>query len=607
VVWRRLARLVVAAGVMGCAGLAGAPAALAHASLVSTSPADGAVLARAPARVTATFDEQVGVSADSLRVYGPSGGRADAGVTTHTSRADTIEVSLRRGLARGTYTVAWHVVSADSHPVQGAFAFSIGTASPTHVSAAALRPGGSALTGIGYGVARWLAFACFAVLAGAVAFLIACWPDGARHRGVLRLIVAGWAGLAVSTLCALLLQGPYAAGEGIGQLLQPGLLQATMHSRLGAALQARELLVALAAAAVTIIVPGLPAAGTRARAAAAGVWAVLTAALAATWAAADHASVGIQVPLALPADIIHLGAMAIWIGGLITLAAFLLRDPSAGTAAAATAVPRFSAIALGCVTAIVATGAFQTWRQAGTWGALTGTDFGRLVLAKIAGMGIVIWLGYLARRRIHEGLRPAARASALVTMAAPAARPASACPAVPTATSPAEPATTSPAPFGGSGATAAVALARLRRSVIVEIGVAAVILAVTSVLVNTRTGREAYAQPVNAVVQFNTTGGPAGVGKLNAVVTPARLGPNQIHLYISKIDNTPYRPAQVQASLYLPARKLGPLPVALVNAGPGHYLNAQTVIAITGQWQLQVTIRSDPFDETTVSVPAEIH
>jgi len=196
-----------------------------------------------------------------------------------------------------------------------------------------------------------------------------------------------------------------------------------------------------------------------------------------------------------------------------------------------------------------------------------------------------------------------------VTTAAPsAAAAAPASPAVPIATSAEEPAGTSTAASSAAaGRTAAVALARLRRSVIIEIGVAAVILAVTSVLVNTPTGREAYLQPVNATVQFNTTGGPAGVGRLNAFVTPARLGPNQIHLYISKIDNTPYTPAQVQASLYLAARKLGPLPVALINAGPGHYLNARTVITITGQWQLRVTIRSDPFGETTVSIPADIH
>jgi hypothetical protein len=47
--------------------------------------------------------------------------------------------------------------------------------------------------------------------------------------------------------------------------------------------------------------------------------------------------------------------------------------------------------------------------------------------------------------------------------------------------------------------------------------------------------------------------------------------------------------------------------VALINAGPGHYLNARTVITITGQWQLRVTIRSDPFNETTVAIPAGIH
>ena len=110
--------------------LAVAPAASAHATVVATSPGGGSVLASAPASVGVSFDEAVTVSADSLRVFDPAGVRVDVGGAAHAG-GDAVAVRLRAGLVRGTYVVAWHVVSADSHPVQGAFTFSIGAPSAT--------------------------------------------------------------------------------------------------------------------------------------------------------------------------------------------------------------------------------------------------------------------------------------------------------------------------------------------------------------------------------------------------------------------------------------------------------------------------------------------
>jgi nitrogen fixation protein FixH len=69
----------------------------------------------------------------------------------------------------------------------------------------------------------------------------------------------------------------------------------------------------------------------------------------------------------------------------------------------------------------------------------------------------------------------------------------------------------------------------------------------------------------------------------------------------------PYQPAQVQADLVLPAQHLGPLAVALTHDGPGRYTGGPVTITITGQWQLQITIRSDAFDETTVAIPVSVH
>ena len=108
------------------------------------------------------------------------------------------------------------------------------------------------------------------------------------------------------------------------------------------------------------------------------------------------------MPLAIAADIVHLSAMAVWGGGLVMLAAFTLRGPSSRTAALA--VRRFSPIALGCVAALAVSGGYMAWRLIGTWGALFGTTYGLLVIAKSAGFAILVCLGYLARRFIHRRL-----------------------------------------------------------------------------------------------------------------------------------------------------------------------------------------------------------
>ena len=675
---RRFAYLV-AAGVLAVLGLlAAAPVASAHATLVSSSPADGAVLARSPAKVSATFDEPVGSTPDSIQVLAPNGDRVDTGGTTHGSQPQTIVVALLPGLQGGTYTVGWHVVSDDSHPVQGAFTFSVGAPSSTAVSQAALGLHGSKLVGIAFGVVRWLAFCCFALLIGSVAFVIWCWPAGAARPQVLRLAMGAWGGLASSVLAAVLLQGVYGAGQGVGHVFWPDVLHATLYSRYGRALGVRLLLVIVALFVFTITLGGVQAGRRRTRTAVGVAWTILTAALASTWAVADHAGIGIQVPLALPADVIHLSAIATWLGGLVMLATIVLRRPhppgpkSAGGAArrrgqAATAetvkaVSRFSSIALSCVVAILITGTYQAWRNVGTVGALTGTTYGQLLLVKIAAMCTLIALGYVARRRVAEMRAPAQTLRVRPANVAPVARvkadagtrpghdkasvgarqargaastgtrpgrgavrkgpgpgrggprngtgpngsrsgprPGPGDPPNGTGTAPADPGNGA----GPDSGRVTVTLARLRWSVAAEVLIAAAVLAVTAVLVNTPTGRETFAPPAAATVPFDT-GGPGGRGSIGLTVTPARLGPNQVRMSITGSAGRPYRPQQIQATLSLPSRHLGPLPVPLVPDGPGRYRGGPVTVTMIGQWQLRITIRSDAFNETTVAVPVSL-
>src|SRR5919198_3358471 len=109
---------VLAAGLAAGLTTATARPAAASAFLVAATPSHGSVLPTAPQEVSLTFSEPVEVVGDGVAVVGPDGGRVDPG-TVRRPRPEVVSVSLPGVVAvtrQGAYTVAWHVVSADSRP-----------------------------------------------------------------------------------------------------------------------------------------------------------------------------------------------------------------------------------------------------------------------------------------------------------------------------------------------------------------------------------------------------------------------------------------------------------------------------------------------------------
>ena len=118
-------------------------------------------------------------------------------------------------LGDGAYVVTWRVISADSHPVQGAFTFLVGNAKAakdSDVAGLLANRGGSHAVGVAYGIGRGVAFAAMLLLLGGTAFVLLCWPDGATARGVQRTLIGATAVLFVATVANLGLQGAYGGG-----------------------------------------------------------------------------------------------------------------------------------------------------------------------------------------------------------------------------------------------------------------------------------------------------------------------------------------------------------------------------------------------------------
>ncbi|MEU1944858.1 copper resistance protein CopC [Streptomyces sp. NPDC020125] len=383
-----------------CALSVGASSASAHAALTSTDPADGSVVKTAPREVTLNFSEGVLLSGDSVRVLDPKGKRVDTGKTAHVGgKSSTAAAGLHSGLPDGTYTVAWKAVSEDSHPVSGAFTFSIGAPSKTTAKVPTGEASDSTVSTL-YGIGRYAAYGGFAALVGGSVFAGLC----RSSRPVRKIAVGGWATVFTATLLLLLLRGPYTDGEGIGGILDLGRLGDVLSTKPGAALLSRLLLLGAAAVFLAVLFGSYTrrtgereADARRRQDLAFGLGfggTVMAVGLSATWAMAEHASVGLQRQLAMPVDMIHLIAVGVWLGGLASLAVTLRAGEPIGRAA----VRRFSRLAFGSVVALVVTGLYQSWRQVGSWGALTDTEYGRWLLVKVGLVAVLLGIAAISRR-----------------------------------------------------------------------------------------------------------------------------------------------------------------------------------------------------------------
>ncbi|MFI5759562.1 copper resistance CopC/CopD family protein [Streptomyces sp. NPDC051563] len=642
-----LPRLTLVLAALLAAFFAAAAPASAHAALTASDPSDGAVVATAPAQITLSFSEGVAMNGDSIRVLDPQGKRVDTGELRDLCSGSIIRygTALRPGLPDGTYTVAWQAISADSHPVSGAFTFSIGAPSDTAVSLPS-RTAGDGPVAVAYGIARYVAYAGFAVLVGSAAFILLCWRRGAAQRPMQRLVVRAWVALTVATLVMLLLRNPYTGSGNFADAFDLAGLKAVLETKSGASLVSRLLLLGAAALFITVLFGSYARRHTSDGAAASeedtkgesdlvfglGIGGTVVAAgIAATWALSEHASTGIQPGLAMPLDILHLLAVATWLGGLTALLVALHKVPGIERSA----IRRFSTVAFTSVVVLACTGTYQAWRQVGSWSALTGTDYGRLLLLKIGLVAIVVAIAYTSRKwtaRLAGGQGEAeaeadasdvSRETSSVTVSPAAAD------AVPEASAADASDPRRAAQLARQSAARRTAREKqvrdadpdrtgLRRSVLAEAGVAIVLLAVTTVLTSTEPGRAAELEAgrgstatavpdraVKVTLPFDT-GGENGKGSVRLQMDPGRTGANSLHVWAETPDGKPLDLPEVRVSFTLEAKEIGPLPVLPERAAPGHWTASGVQLPLTGDWRIDVTVRTSDIDQTTVQKNVKI-
>jgi copper transport protein len=567
-VTKRLLALLALLGGWAVLAVTGAAPALAHATVVSSDPADSSRLDAVPSRVSVTFSESVSVNAGFIKVVDSKGEQVSVG--SPTGDGATVSVGLRSGLKDGSYIVSYRIVSADSHPISGAYAFVVGDGPLVAASGSVVGGSTDPVVNTVFTVARWASFAGI-VTFGGLAFLVLCWPAGRTDPRARRLVWAGWAAAAAGAVLGLLLEGPYAAGTGLLDAFDLSLLQTTLGTTYGRMLCGRLVLLGALAVLATRMLREPAEVADKARARDEDLAAICGLGVLATYGGVGHAAAGDTPTLALLSDTTHLAAASLWIGGLVLLAACLL--PGRRTAELAEALPRFSRLALGSVTVLVATGVYQGWREIAPVPALWSTRYGAILLAKVGVVAVIVAVAWFSRAAVRRRyVTPVVHAFSVE-----ADEPAAAL-----------------ADDDGR------MLRLLRRSVGIELGLAAAVLALAAVLVSTAPARATYVAPVDTSVRL-ASGGTADVD-----VTPAKVGANKITVTVKDAQGKPANASQVTATLALPAEQIGPLPVTLTRAGPGEYVATAASLPRTGTWELVVRVQLSEFDRDVAQVDVQV-
>ncbi|MEV4197527.1 copper resistance CopC/CopD family protein [Micromonospora globbae] len=543
---RWFARLCATAGLLVTAvALLIAPAApaSAHAVLVSSSPAASAVVPSGPEEVVLTFSESVRKVPDKVRVIAPDGSRADRGEPTFDGTIVRIPVDPAGG--QGTYLVSYRVISADSHPVSGAFTYSVGAPSAPPTDSGDTGRANPVVDNA-VKVAKYLGYAGLALLVGPALVLAALWPRRLDRRGPARLAWTGLGLVAVATLADLWLQVPYTGGGGLFDVSGEG-LSSVLGSTFGAAHLVRLGLLAAAAFLLRPLFAG-PVGRTDAI-----ILTVLGVAALVTWPLAGHPAASPAPAVSVVVDTVHLGSMAVWLGGLLMLAAFLL--PRADERELGAIMPIWSRWAALAVSALLLAGVVQGLIEMGTPGALVDTTYGRLLLAKIGLFGLVLGVAaysrQLVRRRVAEQWP-----------------------------------------------------SRIRRAIVAELAIIAVVLGVSATLVQTPPARTASEVADSAPGYFSTTL-TSSLLSVQVELDPAERGNNSLHLYAYTKDNRPQPVVEWKATAALPSAGIEPIEIPLLPLTDNH-ATGEVNLPASGDWQLKVTARTSDIDQATVTATVPI-
>ncbi len=396
----RRVRVGLTVWVLGALGLVLPAVAGAHAALLHTSPSASVVTNGPPAEVALTYSESIEPRFSIISVTDVQGRQVTSGSPQRQAGSpQTLVVPLER-LPSGWYLVIWRVISADGHPVRGAFTFAVGPSpgpAPQFVipslSETAATPG---LVGL-----RFVAFLAAMLSVGLFAFrMLIARPLLQRVPGasLSPVTVAFVATLAVSLVAVPVYVVASTAKFALRSSLDLGtLIPLVRDSGFGRSYVDLWIVLALfgaaALAAIAIDRADRPLRSTAELLATGSGLATAGAALAIP-GIAGHASQTSPAALALGLDWAHLVCGSLWVGGLLGLLAVWFGTPAERRRQTlAVVVPRFSSVAFVSVLVLLASGVAAAYLHLPTLASLWQTSYGKVILIKSAILAVTMLLG----------------------------------------------------------------------------------------------------------------------------------------------------------------------------------------------------------------------
>ncbi|CAB4596707.1 unannotated protein [freshwater metagenome] len=547
----RLARQLVAALAILVGVLAfGTGIASAHATVETSSPADGQSLSTSPEEISVTFSEAVSTVSGGLSVLDADGNHVDVGKSRVTN-SRTLVTELESALADGTYVVTYRVLSADGHPVNGSFLFGVGSGALDRTASPA--SSGDQLWEIIGGISRFIMYLA-ALLAAGVAFFLAFIHDHADDRWRIVPFVRIGSILALfSAIGIVMSQAALLTGKGAGAVTDTGVLRDVLNQNLGWSLAL--LMIGLAAVHLStditkkVVSQSLALYGGLAVTVSFAVW--------------GHATELAPRAVSLVADAVHATAAALWLGGLVGLMMVLSLRKAETVRATAGIIGRFSLMAFWSVIALAIAGLTLTLTgsNASLQSILT-TTWGQLVLAKIGLTLIVVIIAAWNRRTL-----------------------------VPSLTTPTEETT-----------DLSVRWATLLRTVRAEALLLVVVVGLTAILVNVppaRTAVVAKADRVDITKRVDT-------GNVELSVDPAIVGPNTVQARYTDGTGQPLNVANsMSIEFSQPSAGLEPITRQVPASEPGVFVLQGNELSIPGTWTVTIAVRTGDFTEqrTSFEVP----
>jgi copper transport protein len=560
----------------------------AHANLIRSTPAAGAVLETAPPTVELEFSEELDPAFSRVQLFSSQNQLIEPGPGEIAAASPNVVRLIIPDLAKDSYTVIWRVRSAaDGHITEGSIPFGVGVApragslipAPGAPDPATLPPPPLDT------IARWLNYIAAAIALGGFPFALLVWrpayrkmtkderpktndtseitqesldpssfvlrpssaADETMTRFLRRMAMLGGIAFLLSNLFFLLTQAATAAEVSLTEAIGAPLLT-MLSGRTGLIWLARFALI------VQIIVLSRrlpPAGGGPAR-----LWwvsFVIGDVMLLTLSLLSHAAASTQAPIAIPLDWLHLTAMVAWVGGLIPLAAAIaaVRRDGARALPLALIIPRFTRLALPCVIILTLTGLYTYFLHINGLDLLTATTYGRALLIKLGLFVVLIALGIVNMQILERRLRSAGNQLARA--------------------------------FG--------------RTVRTEIAVGALVLLTAGVLTSVAPSLAAWqAHEQQGIAQSATLGDV----DMTLRIAPAQIGDNEF-----AVDVTDRRPGAASAPTKVLLRfdmqgmAMGKLQTEAAPSGGERYTTRGSFTSMGGRWDIEVVLRRAGFDDIT--------